>query len=169
VSEDWQIRGACQADAAQIAWLAGVLGYPGETHAMDERLGELLRRPDHRIAVAAGRYGHLGGWLHVARHVPLESGAFAEILGLIVDPQVRRAGLGRALVAEAERWAALHHLARLAVRSNVMRSESHAFYPSLGFTRSKSQHVYAKLLGEAVPGSQAGAGAGCASPPGGVA
>jgi len=155
VSESWQIRGARQEDAAEIARLAGLLGYPSEARAMRERLEELLARPDQRIAVAAAASARepradgaaLGGWVHVTRHIALESGQFAEILGLIVDPAARRAGVGRALVAEAERWARVHRLARLVVRSNVLRKESHSFYPALGLPRNKSQHVYAKSLG----------------------
>lgn len=155
MSEAWQICDARRQDAAEIARLAGLLGYPSEAQGMHERLGELLARPDQRVAVAARMTGPdrrakgamLGGWVHVARHITLESGEFAEILGLIVDPAARRAGLGRALVAEAERWARLHRLARLTVRSNVLRGEPHTFYPALGFTLRKSQHVYAKSLG----------------------
>ena len=155
VAEGWQICDARTQDAAEIARLAGLLGYPSETQAMQERLDELLARPDQRIAVAArmtgperrGDAAMLGGWVHVTRHIALESGEFAEILGLIVDPAARRAGVGRALVAEAERWARLQRLARLTVRSNVLRAEPHTFYPALGFVRSKSQHVYAKSLG----------------------
>jgi GNAT superfamily N-acetyltransferase len=155
VSESWQICGARREDAAEIARLAGLLGYPSEGRAMRERLEELLARADQRIAVAAPlparelRAGGatLGGWVHVARHITLESGEFAEILGLIVDPAARRAGVGRALVAEAERWARMQLLGRLVVRSNVVRDESHTFYPALGLPRSKSQHVYAKSLG----------------------
>lgn len=155
VSESWQICGVRQQDAAEIARLAQLLGYPSGAQAMQDRLDELLTRPDQWIAVAAptpapdrGVEGaRLGGWVHVARHITLESGEFAEILGLIVDPAARRAGVGRALVAEAERWACVHQLGRLTVRSNVLRGESHTFYPALGFPRSKSQHVYSKSLG----------------------
>ena len=32
------------------------------------------------------------------------------------------------------------------LRSNVARPEAHAFYPALGFERSKTQHVYRKAL-----------------------
>ncbi len=86
--------------------------------------------------------------MHVARHRTLESGQFAELLGLVVDTAGRRGGVGRALVAEAERWAGTQCLARLTVRSNVARAESHLFYPALGFTHRKSQHVYSKALVE---------------------
>ena len=153
--EGWHICGARQQDAPEIARLAELLGYPSGAQAMRERLGELLARPDQWVAVAApppapdrrSEGTRLGGWVHVARHITLESGEFAEILGLIVDPAARRAGVGRALVAEAERWARVHQLGRLTVRSNVLRDESHTFYPALGLPRSKSQHVYAKSLG----------------------
>jgi GNAT superfamily N-acetyltransferase len=155
LTEGWQIRGARQADAAELARLSGLLGYPSDASAMRGRLSELLGAADHRIVVAAPLWAaarSLGGWMHVARHQTLESGAFAEILGLIVDAEARRAGVGRAMVAEAERWARVQRVPRLTVRSNVTRSEAHRFYPALGFSHSKSQQVYSKALG-------AGAGA----------
>jgi hypothetical protein len=34
----------------------------------------------------------------------------------------------------------------LVVRSNTTRRESHVFYPALGFSVSKTQRVYRKLL-----------------------
>jgi hypothetical protein len=34
----------------------------------------------------------------------------------------------------------------IVVRSNVLRPESHGFYESLGYIRTKSQHVYSKCL-----------------------
>src|SRR6185437_17034136 len=114
---------------------------PSDAGAMLERLRQLQGSADHRIAVAApaaGSPGALGGWMHVARRATLESGEFAEILGLVVDTAARRGGVGRALVADAERWARVHRLARLVVRSNVLRDESHSFYPALGLPRNKS-------------------------------
>lgn len=156
MSEEWRIRGARPEDAAELARLSGLLGYPSDAAAMLERLGWLLGSADHWIAVAApveastgGSAPPLGGWMHVARHRALESGEFAEILGLVVDPAARRAGLGRALVAEAERWAREQRVQRLTVRSNVARGEAHRFYPALGFAHSKSQHVYSKAFGAA--------------------
>lgn len=153
MAEGWQIRGACSADAAEVARLSGLLGYPAERAGMLARLQALAVSADHWVAVAAplgapsGAGVPLGGWMHVARRIALESGEFAEILGLVVEPAARRGGVGRSLAAAAEHWARTQRLARLTVRSNVARSESHAFYPALGFARSKSQHVYSKALG----------------------
>ena len=70
----------------------------------------------------------------------------AEVVGLVVDADARRAGAGRRLVAAAEDWARAQGMGELFLRSNVVRPEAHAFYPALGFERSKTQHVYRKAL-----------------------
>ena len=54
--------------------------------------------------------------------------------------------IGRALVEQAERWAGARGPESLVVRSNTLRTESHRFYPTLGFTASKTQAVYQKPL-----------------------
>ena len=42
--------------------------------------------------------------------------------------------------------AATSGLAALVVRSNVVRELAHPFYQALGYTRSKTQHVYTKAV-----------------------
>jgi GNAT superfamily N-acetyltransferase len=86
------------------------------------------------------------GWLQAhASHV-LESGFRVEITGLIVSPEARRQGIGRALVNRAEEWACKLGAKAIVVRSNVHRVESHTFYPALGYDVSKTQTVYRKRL-----------------------
>ena len=68
------------------------------------RFERLARSADDYICVheAASR---VAGWMHLRVSCALESDPQAWILGLVVDEALRRHGLGRALVAEAERWA----------------------------------------------------------------
>lgn len=141
------IRAALPADAHELARLARELGYPNEVATLGERLRELCAQPQHWVAVASLQAGWLAGWAHVARCVSLEAGAYAEILGLVVDARARRAGVGRSLVVAAETWAVRQGLSSLTVRSNAARVESHLFYAALGYERPKSQHVYVKRLG----------------------
>ncbi len=144
-----RVRSARPEDAAQIARLAGTLGYPNDAEAMRARLMDLTARSGHWVAVAcAADTGAALGWVHVARCVTLETGEFAEILGLVVDAGARRGGVGRALVAAAERWAGEQRLPRITVRSNAARVESHPFYAALGYQRPKTQHVYSKALAD---------------------
>ncbi|HEX4023418.1 MAG TPA: GNAT family N-acetyltransferase [Steroidobacteraceae bacterium] len=145
------IRAARVEDAAPIARLAGELGYPTDAAAMRARLGLLAGQPGHWVGVAQTSTHELCGWIHVARCLVLEVGEYAEILGLVVGSQGRRGGVGRGLVAAAERWSGEQGLTSIRVRSNVARHESHLFYPSVGYLRSKTQHVYAKPLALAGP------------------
>jgi GNAT superfamily N-acetyltransferase len=54
--------------------------------------------------------------------------------------------VGGLLVQAAEDWAADRGLRSIVVRSNVIRPESHSFYKQIGYTQSKTQHVYTKSL-----------------------
>jgi GNAT superfamily N-acetyltransferase len=90
--------------------------------------------------------GGVVGWIHGAEQELLDSGRRCEITGLVVDPPARGQGVGRRLVEAVEAWAAARGLGQLAVRSNIIRVESHPFYERLGFVRAKTQHAYRKQL-----------------------
>jgi GNAT superfamily N-acetyltransferase len=140
------LREARLTDAAPIAELSGILGYPLDATAARERLERLTGRSETTVFVATLPEAGVVGWLHVAVVDTLESGRRCEIAGLVVHPDHRRHGAGRRLVARAERWAAARGFDSMAVRSNVVRAESHPFYERLGYTRAKTQHAYRKEL-----------------------
>ena len=98
------------------------------------------------LLVAVGPANEPVAWLQAHAAQILESGVRVEIVGLIVSTEARRSGLGRSLVDEAERWARNIQAKTLVARSDIKRTESHAFYPALGFTLAKTQHVYRKTL-----------------------
>lgn len=133
-------------DAAEIARLAGELGYPADTADMAVRLDALMGDPRQCVyVIEAG--GRLDGWIAAECRLSLEAGERVEITGLVVDSTVRRGGVGRALVAAAETWARKQGIDIVVVRSSVQRQASHPFYEGLGYVRKKSQHVYARRLG----------------------
>lgn len=148
-SGDLGIRAACPADAARLAALSGELGYPAGPEVMTGRLEAIGRRPSDVVLVAELAPAELVGWIHATEQAVLEYGLRAEILGLVVDQRYRQHGVGRALVAAVERWAADRGLVQISVRSAVTRDASHAFYERLGYQRIKTQHAYRKPL---VPG-----------------
>jgi GNAT superfamily N-acetyltransferase len=141
-----RLRNAGLDDAAQIARLASELGYPTTAPEIAACLALLLPLSHHHVVVAQGD-DKLIGWIAVERRLTLESGERIEIVGLVVSAVARRSGVGRALVADAERWALAQGFNSIAVRSNVARAESHPFYEGLGYVRRKTQHVYSKPLG----------------------
>lgn len=139
------IRPAVASDAPEIARLTTELGYPSSADEIASRLAGLLGSDSCFIAVAEAS-STLVGWVAAERRLLLESGERAELVGLVVDRAARRTGIGRALVAAAEQWAAARRLQVISVRSNVARAESHPFYERLGYHRIKTQHAYAKQL-----------------------
>jgi len=144
--EDVSIRAATRLDAARLAALSEVLGYPVSADDLGERLGRLLGRDGQLVLVAEVIPGQVVGWVHGAEQELLESGRRCEILGLVVDGTCRGRGVGRRLVQAAEAWASARGLDQMAVRSNVARAESHPFYERLGYVRTKTQHAYRKRL-----------------------
>lgn len=140
------IRAATEDDAACIARLSHTLGYAATEEVVRRRLNAMLGSKNDLILVAVNVAGAPIGWLQAhASHV-IESGFRVEIAGLIVSPDARRCGVGRALVNRAEEWAQQLGAEAIVVRSNVQRVESHAFYPALGYGVTKTQTVYRKRL-----------------------
>jgi len=138
-------RPARPGDAAEIARLAGELGYPVDAQVMAGRLDGVMADARQCVHVVDGE-GHLAGWIAAERRLNLEAGERVEITGLVVDGAARRGGVGRRLVAAVERWAREQGLGVVVVRSNVQRQGSHPFYEGLGYARQKSQHVYIRRL-----------------------
>lgn len=140
------IRAATPADGPEIARLSAQLGYPADAETFADRLHRIARLPTHAVLVRENGDGGLAGFVGLEQRLTLESGERAEIVALVVDAAARRTGTGRKLVAAAEAWAQARGLDVLFLRSNIARLEAHAFYPALGFARSKTQHVYRKRL-----------------------
>ena len=140
------LRPARNGDAAELARLSAQLGYPQQAVEFERRLRRLLISADHPVIVAADSDTHLLGFIAIERRLVLEFGERVEIVGLVVDDAARRRGIGQALLRAAEVWARATGVDEVAVRSNVLRDESHPFYEGNGFERTKTQHVYRKRL-----------------------
>jgi GNAT superfamily N-acetyltransferase len=140
-----QIRPPRTADAQQLGVLNRQLGYATEIEELVSRINKLSELHEHFVAVAEVD-GTVVGWVQAEHRFSMETGDKAELVGLIVGAATRRSGVGRLLVQAAEDWATDRGLLSVVVRSNVIRPESHSFYRRIGYTQSKTQHVYAKPL-----------------------
>lgn len=70
----------------------------------------------------------------------------ANILGLAVAQSDRRKGLGRKLMAEAERWAKDNGIHIMRLNSGVDRTHAHSFYRAIGYNEDKQQLRFTKQL-----------------------
>jgi GNAT superfamily N-acetyltransferase len=140
-----RIRSAKEDDSAQLAGLAGQLGYPSNTRQVAARLAEILARPDHAVFVAEVD-GQIAGWVHGYACRTVESELYAEIGGLVVDSNQRGQGVGKALMAQAETWARELGIRQVRLRSNILREEAHQFYQAIGYEMIKTQLTFRKAL-----------------------
>jgi GNAT superfamily N-acetyltransferase len=145
IADRVQVRPPQAADAEQLGVLNRQLGCATESEELVSRINRLSELREHFVAVAEVD-GTVVGWVQAEHRFSLETGDKAELVGLIVGPAARRSGVGRLLVQAAEDWAVGRGLLSIVVRSNVIRPESHSFYRQIGYTQSKTQHVYAKPL-----------------------
>lgn len=140
-----KIRLADIGDASAIAELSGQLDYPTSIQQAEKRLRTILESKEH-VVFAACAAEEVVGWLHVFLAIRVESDPFAELGGFVVAKKHRRRGAGRRLLEAAEDWAVSHGVAKLRVRSRSSRLDARVFYENLGFSITKEQKVFDKLL-----------------------
>jgi GNAT superfamily N-acetyltransferase len=126
------IRRATSNDAADVAHLFATLGYPLQPDDVPSRLARLDAITDAVLLAIEDTGSPLGlialhafPIVHVAQPLAL-------ITGLVVLPDVRGRGVGRALVEAARNWAMERGCERLMVTSAEHRADAHAFYPAVG-------------------------------------
>lgn len=141
------IRPIQAADAPRLTGLLAQLGYPSEVDVVANRLAGILNSASQQVLVAVpADDSRIDGYVGVERRLALQVDERVEITGLVVDSAARRSGLGRALVDAAEQWAVRQGLHTIVVRSNIARPESHPFYEGIGYQRTKTSHMYHKVL-----------------------
>lgn len=130
---DLTIREAAPADAQTIAQLLEQLGHPISAKTVERQLATLAGTGRDRVIVAEAS-GVLKGVLSL-HWTPLlhRDKPLGRITALVVDEALRGHGIGRTLVAEAERLLYEAGCSAAEVTSNVRRAEAHEFYLGLGY------------------------------------
>ena len=140
-----RIRPLTAEDVPAAAALLHQLGYAIESAELAERMAHVGTASGHH-AVVAELDGRIVGLLHVFERPALEKPCEAVVQALIVDDAHRSAGIGRALMREAEVWARARHLAALVLHTRVDRERARAFYAGLGYETAATSHLMRKAL-----------------------
>jgi GNAT superfamily N-acetyltransferase len=140
------IRSAEERDIADLARLAGELGYPSTPEQIRKRFALVKTESHHATFVAVNNGGAVIGWIHLSEARSIETEPRAEITGLVVDANFRSGGAGRLLVERGEDWALQRGLTVIGVRSNIIRERTHVFYERLGYAVTKTQKVFRKTI-----------------------
>jgi len=142
-----RVRTAMPGDAAEIASLITLLGYPCTPDEARDRMQAVAADPDQALLVA-DRHGDLCGLLGLDLMYYLPLGArTCRITALVVATAHQGEGVGRELLQAAETWARQSGAARVEVTSAAHRNEAHAFYRACGYEDGSMRFV--KRLGDA--------------------
>jgi ribosomal protein S18 acetylase RimI-like enzyme len=128
--------------------LLAQLGYELTVDEAARRVREVLSTPDHEVVVAESA-GRVVGLIHVFVRPAIENPREAVVEAIVVDEAFRRAGVGRILMAQAERWGSERNCRSVVLSSNVARTPAHAFYAALGYQVAATAYVLRKPLSPA--------------------
>jgi ribosomal protein S18 acetylase RimI-like enzyme len=144
--EGVRVRDARIGDAADVATLLDLLGYPCTRAEAADRIAMVLADPRQRLLIAeiGGHACALAGM--DLRYSLVRGTEQARITALVVAPDCERQGVGRRLLREVEAIARQAGAARIEVTSAASREGAQAFYHGCGFADGARHFV--KLLGD---------------------
>jgi len=133
---DLIIRYAQPGDAAALAQLMCELGYETTKSEMQMRLQRIATDERYRTFVAV-RDGNACGMIGTLTYPSIEhNDPSGRIVALVILRTMRRRGIGRALLATAEKDFAQRGIRRIGLNTQLAREDAHKFYESLGYERN---------------------------------
>jgi len=130
------IRDAKLTDASALAALVCELGYKTTPAEMRRRLKSILDDVNYRTLVAEVD-GKVCGMIGTLAYASYEhNDPSGRILAVVTLANARRRGIGRALIASAEKAFAQKAVTRVSLDTRLTRKDAHQFYESLGYERN---------------------------------
>lgn len=138
------LRNATAADAERLAVMLTDEGYPAGASDLAARIAR-FSTPGSRVVVAEAG-GEVIGFVafHIVPRFETDD-RFVRIVTLVVDPGVRERGIGRLLMAAAERVAREEGAASLEITAGHHRPEARQLYESLGYDAAMTAYLRKRL------------------------
>ena len=144
IETDIALRAATAHDAPRIAELFTEEGYPAGATAVEARLGHF--GTDDSTVIVADHDGEILCFiaLHVVARFEHDD-CFVRIVALVVDSTVRDRGIGRVLMAEAERTGKERSAAFVEITAGHHRPAARHLYDSLGYDANLTAYLRKRL------------------------
>jgi ribosomal protein S18 acetylase RimI-like enzyme len=142
---DVKVRIAELTDAAGLAGLMDELGYETTPAQMEARLKTIIADQAYATFIAEIDGAICGVVGTFAQPSYEHNDLSGRILALVVSSNARRFGVGRTLIAAAEKHFVKRGITRIALTTRLTREDAHKFYEAVGYQRNGYRFV--KTLG----------------------
>lgn len=128
---------------ASLTTLTNALGYPTTIEQMSARMGTICRLDHYHTLVAVSGHKIVGYAGLIKNYFWEQDGTYVRIQALVVDKEYRRSGIGKKLLAAAEKYAADNGASMLFLScgNREERRSAHLFYPAMGFEARSTGYV----------------------------
>lgn len=145
-NQDFIIRQAEITDAEDIYYINKTsLGYDYDLHKQKNNLESVLNDKTQVIFVAV-LGNKVVGYIHLTSYDVIYTDTYKNCLGLAVDDDYKRMGIGSALLKQGEMWAKENGAIGIRLCSGIERENAHKFYKSQGYIENKLQKNLKKIF-----------------------
>lgn len=146
MNKNFIVRQAVISDAKDIYYINKTsLGYDYDLDKQKAKIQAVLNDSTQVIFVAEIN-NKVVGYIHLVNYDVIYADNFKNCLGLAVDNDYKRNGIGSALLKQAEIWAKENGAVGIRLCSGVEREKAHQFYQSQGYEVTKLQKNIKKIF-----------------------
>ena len=146
LNKNFIVRQAVISDAKDIYYINKTsLGYDYDLEKQKAKIQAVLNDSTQVIFVAETN-NKVVGYIHLVNYDVIYADNFKNCLGLAVDNDYKRNGIGSALLKQAEIWAKENGAVGIRLCSGVEREKAHQFYQSQGYEVTKLQKNIKKIF-----------------------
>lgn len=146
LNKNFIVRQAVISDSKDIYYINKTsLGYDYDIEKQKAKIEVVLNDKTQAIFVAECD-NKVVGYIHLVNYDVIYADNFKNCLGLAVDNDYKRIGIGSALLEQAEIWAKENGAVGIRLCSGVEREKAHQFYQSQGYEVTKLQKNIKKIF-----------------------
>lgn len=146
MNKKYFIREAVITDAEDIYYINKTsLGYNYDFEKQKAKI-EVVLNDKTQVIFVAECDNKVVGYIHLVNYDVIYADNFKNCLGLAVDNDYKRIGIGSALLKQAENWAKENGATGIRLCSGIEREKAHQFYQSQGYEVTKLQKNIKKIF-----------------------
>ena len=121
------------------------LGYDYDLDKQKIKIQNVIN-DDTQVIFVADIGNKVAGYIHLVNYDVIYADNYKNCLGLAVDNNYKRMGIGSALLSQGEKWAKENGAVGIRLCSGIERENAHKFYLSQGYVENKLQKNLRKIF-----------------------